>query len=308
MNKYQLEIFLTVAQTKQISSAAKLMHLSQPAVSAQIKALETHCSTPLFERTKQGVELTRAGEIMLRHTYKILAAFDELDQEIDQYLNIDSQNLKIGATQTIGNYALPCSLWTFKQKYPNSKISLEIRSLQTITQQLLDGKLDIAIVEKVSDSLNDSYRLTEKIFSSDEALIIYPGNTEWKERFEKVTSITDLISMPFIMPSEGLGLLELFTKELEDKNLSVADFNIVSELGSIEAIKSSVQAGLGFSICSRMAIQKELRQGTICEANISDLKMPISITLLYRTDGFMSVLGKRFIQFITTPEELQFCG
>lgn len=307
MNKNQLEVFVTVAQTKQISSAAKLLHLSQPAVSAQIKALETHYGASLFDRTKQGVEITPVGEIVMRHSLKILSDFYELDKEVDQFLNVDNQKLNIGATHTVGNYAIPCSLWTFKQKYPNAKIVLEVDSLQRILQMLAEGQLDIAVVEGIDYTRIYENKFVEKNTSSDEAIIIYPGQENWIEKFQNVRSLGDLQSIPFIMPKQGLGLIEPFVEELEKQNLSIDNFDVESELGSIGSIKSSVVAGLGYSICSRMAVQKELRLGSIKECSLPDFVIPINFKLVYRTDSFLSLLAKRFIQFITVPEELQYC-
>ncbi|OEF97675.1 LysR substrate-binding domain-containing protein [Desulfuribacillus alkaliarsenatis] len=307
MNKHQLEVFLTVAQTKQISSAAKLLHLSQPAVSSQIKAIENHYGASMFERTKQGVELTAPGKIAMKHALKILASYDEMDREIDQYLNIDNQKLIVGTTQTVGNYAIPCSIWTFKQKYPNAKIILEVDSLKSILQQLADGQIDIAVVEGMDYLKLYENRFIEKMTSSDEAIIIYPGQDAWTEQFETIDSLSELSKHPFIMPKKGLGLVEPFLDTLEKNDLSIDSFNIASELGSIGSIKSSVLAGLGYSISSRMAVQKELKHGTIRELAIPDFAAPMPFKLVYRNDSFLSLISKRFIQFITVPQELQYC-
>lgn len=306
MNKYQLEVFLIVAQTKKISSAAKLLHLTQPAVSTQIKALESFYKTSLFERTKQGVELTVAGEIIYGYAKKILANFEAAEREVDQLLNVDNQSLVIGATQTVGNYAIPCSIWTFKEKYPNSKISLEIDTLQSMLTKLADGHVDIAVLEGLDEStLGSGYVM--KNASSDEIILIYPGNDRWDSSFAQKESLQELTSYPFILPSPGLGLREAFSYQLLQHQMSLEDFSITSELGSIESIKNSVQAGFGFSICSRMAVQKELRQGTIKELSLEDVTMPITFKVVYRKEHFISVLAHRFIQFVAKPDELALC-
>lgn len=306
MNKYQLEVLLTVAQTKKISTAAKLLHLTQPAVSSQIKALENHYKTSLFDRNKQGVELTPAGEIVCKHAKKILASFEATEREIDQLLNVENQSLIIGATQTVGNYAVPCSIWTFREKYPKAKISLEIDNLQTIMTKLEDQLIDIAVVEGLSEE-NITSNYVMKNSSSDEIIIIYPGNDKWDESFAAKKSLPDLTNYPLILPTAGLGLLETFTKEVEKQGLTIDQFDVVSELGSIEAVKSSVQAGLGFSICSRMAVQKELRQDAIRELTIGEMSMPLNFDIVYKKNHFLSVLAHRFIQFIGKPEELALC-
>jgi DNA-binding transcriptional LysR family regulator len=306
MTNYQLEVFLTVVQVKKISTAAKLLHLTQPAVSSQIKSLENFFKASLFERTKYGVELTEPGQIVYKHAKKILASFEAMEREVDQYLNVANQYLIIGATQTVGNYAIPCSLWTFKQKYPTAKISLEIDNLQHILTQLADGQIDIAVIEGFSDSDNlDDF--TVKKASSDELIIIYPGTDDWNETMANISSLKLLTSIPLILPRAGLGLKEIFVKEAAEQNLSLEDFNTVSELGSIEAIKSAVQAGFGFSICSRMAVQKELRQDTIRELVIDGLVLPLTFKVVFKDDDFLSLLAHRFIRFIIIPDELALC-
>ncbi|MBS3977014.1 MAG: LysR family transcriptional regulator [Syntrophomonadaceae bacterium] len=305
MNKYQLEMFVMVVDTKKISTAAKLLNITQPAISAQIKALETYLNTQLLDRTKQGVSPTPRGEIMYRYARKILHLFDNMEREIDELLGLEDREVIIGATYTIGDYALPCSIWTFKEKYPKANISLEIGKYPDIIQKLFDNKIHLAVVEGLPQDLEQEINNLKIISSAaDEIIVIASPNSDFAK---KEISLDELRKAPLLLPTAGLGIREVFSQAISRFGLSLSDFNIATQLGSIEAIKSSVGAGMGISICSRMAVRKELRQEAIKEVEINDLKMPLSFNILYRQQGFLPAMAHRFIRFISVPEELEHC-
>lgn len=294
-----------VVDTKKISTAAKLLNITQPAISAQIKALETYLNTQLLERTKQGVSPTPPGEIMYRYARKILHLYDSMEREIDELLGLEDREVVIGATYTIGNYALPCSIWTFKEKYPKANISLDIGKYPEIIQKLFDNKIHLAVVEGPLQDLEQEHDNLKIISSSaDEIIVIASPNSDFAKG---VISLEELRKAPLLLPAAGLGIREVFTEAVSQLGLSLSDFNIATQLGSMEAIKSSVGAGMGISICSRMAVHKELRHETIVEVEMKDLQMPLSFNILYRQQGFLPAMAHRFIRFISMPEELTHC-
>ncbi|MGF7184669.1 DNA-binding transcriptional LysR family regulator [Desulfitispora alkaliphila] len=303
MNRNQLEVFLNVARTKKISSAAKLLHLTQPAVSTQIKALENYFQTPLFIRSKKGVELTEAGQVVQNYAKKILQNFDSMEQEVDYILGVENQKLTIGATETVGNYAIPCSIWTFRDKYPNAQISLKVGSLSEIVRDLEEGKIDLAVMETVTGVDTKEFNLKDA--SSDEIIVIRPKDDKYKH-LENIF-FEQLKEYPFILPAYGFGIRESLEFALEQGGLKEIDLNVISELGSLEAIKSSVKAGYALSICSKMAVQKELHDGDLVEVRLVDLVMPITFKVVYPESNFLSTIAHRFLRFIATPDELTLC-
>ncbi|NMA67799.1 MAG: LysR family transcriptional regulator, partial [Desulfitobacterium sp.] len=136
MDTYQLKIFIAVSKFQSISKAAKALHLSQPAVSTQIKNLEEYYKGQLFERTQQGVIPTKAGEVFYQYAQKILDLQDEMEQQLEIILQHENNQIIVGASTTIGNVSLPCSIYLFKEEYPEVNIRLEIANAEEILRKV----------------------------------------------------------------------------------------------------------------------------------------------------------------------------
>ncbi len=303
MNRYQLEMFIMVVDTKKISTAAKLLNISQPGLSSQIKTIESYYNAQLLARTKNGVEPTPAGQVFYRYAKKILSMYDVMEKEIDDLLGIQDQVVNIGATYTVGNYAIPCSIWTFKEKYPKVALQLEVSNTHDIINRLLSHKFHLAIVEGPVD-IPEEADLTCKLAANDEIVFIAPPTKDWENT--AMCSLADLVDVPLILPSPGSGVREVFDKSLLDAGMTVQDFRVVSQMSSIEAIKSAVEAGMGISLCTRMAVQKELRRNALWEIPVH-LSIPVQFRIFYHNNGYLPAMAQRFIRFIAGPEELSLC-
>jgi len=297
MNLPHFEMFCEVARVKSFSKAAKLLHLSQPAVSAQIHYLEDYYGMQLFNRSSSGVSLTAVGEMVYKYAKEILKLHDELENEIDSMLQSENQKLIIGASSTIGNSALPCGIWTFKEKYPQAQIKLEVHNAERILALLNDNQLNLALLENPISGLPDD--LVSQPISNDELLVIAPANPPWVDR----TTITleEIKTAPFIIREQGSGLRQIFEEAITSWGMKLSDLNIVTEMSSTSAIKSTVEAGLGLSICSRIATQKEIRTGTIHPLTIEGKSVKFSYQLVYKSEKSLNNIAKRFIRFILGP-------
>lgn len=303
MNLNQLELFCQVARVKSFSKAAKLLHMTQPAVSQQIQSLESYYGVKLFDRTSHGVTLTPAGEVVFNYARQLLDIHQQMERELDLVLGLEKEELIIGASSIIGNHALPCSIWEFQDKYPHVKIKLEIGSTREIIQKVLEQKVQIGMVEGCTN-LEIPGSLVKRTIASDEVVVIVPNKDFWVKK-EDIT-LEELMKQRFILAEKGSGLREALEHALESRGVKISQLNVVTEMSSFEGIKAAVSAGHAISFGPRRGIQKELRQGTIKALPIRDLPMEIEFCLLYIDNRFLNPVAKRFIRFIA-PETLEFC-
>lgn len=297
----QFDLFCQVARVKSFSKAAKLLHISQPAISAQIHSMEDFYGIKLFERNPHGVSLTAAGTVLFEYAKKILEMHEELERKLSTMSDERNQKLVIGATPTVGNHALACGIWTFKDKYPDLKINLEINNPQDIITKIYEKDVDLAIVECPVRSYKG---LTVKTVFTDELVAIVPNTADWSGK----TSVTfeELMQNRLILREEGSELHYILDEMLRPLSRSYTDLKPATTIGNPDAIRAAVGNGHGVSVSLRLTVQKELRHGNILALPIADINPRVEYNLAYRNDDLSSV-AKRFIRFITSPGELEVC-
>ncbi|WP_366922538.1 LysR family transcriptional regulator [Metallumcola ferriviriculae] len=297
----QLEIFCMVAQIKSFSKAAKLLYMTQPAVSNHIISMENYYGAKLFHRHSYGVSLTEVGDVVYKHSQKLLDLHDAMEKEIDKVLSKENRKLVVGASSTIGNYTLPCSIWAFKEKYPTVDISLEIGNSATIIKTVLNNQVNLAVVE---GPINHKDLEATDVFQ-DELILITPPKGKWLD-IQEIT-LTEIKKEPLIIREQGSGIRKLWEEFLQSNGLDLTDLQVVTEMGSIDAIKSAVESGLGVAIVSKLSVKKEIRRATLREVKIKDIVSDINFQIIYRPEKNQPTITKRFIRFLTVPEERSFC-
>lgn len=297
----QFDLFCQVARVKSFSKAAKLLHISQPAISAQVHSMEDYYGIKLFERTPHGVNLTAAGGVLFDYAKQILELHEELERKLTSMTDKKNQQLAIGATPTVGSHALACGIWTFKDKYPDLQIDLEISSPKEIIAKIFDRSIDVAIVEC---PVHDQKGLAVKTVFVDDLVAIVPNNKNWSGR----TSVTleELTKNRLILREEGSELHAILDEALKPLNMKFTDLKPRTTISNSNAIKAAVENGHGVSICLRLTVQKDVRHGSILALPIDGVDRQVEYSMIYREDDLSSV-AKRFIRFITSPGELEVC-
>jgi len=301
MNIYQFEIVSTVAEVKSFSKAGKLLHLTQPAISAQVQSIENYYGIQLFERTSQGVKLTKAGKIFYEYALKFLELHENMERCLQQASEQANKELVVGASSTIGNYALPCSIWTFKEKFPDINIRLEIANTREIINRVIQKTVDIGLV----DGPVQNKELVALDVVSGEIVLVVPNKGDWKKK-ESIT-LEEFCHISLILREEGSGLRQLLSESLRTVGLSLANLRIATEMNSQDAIKSAIEGGLWASVLPRLAVQKELRAGTLKTLAIVNFSMEVNYQVIYPVQGTLTPLAKRFIRFVSAPTERAFC-
>lgn len=243
---HQLRTFCAVVEKKSFTKAGEISKRVQSTVSAQISLLEKAYGEILLKRQQKGIVPTESGRILYNYAKRIIKLLDESKEKIFELQQIIKGDLVIGASTIPGTYILPRILKNFKKKYPEVDISLSISNSKDVIKKILEGILEIGCV---GEKWNDS-RLEFKNLAKDKIVLIVPPDHKWSNRAS--VSLEELKGEPFISREQGSG-----TRLTVERALKQHDFkkpNMVMEVNSTEAVKESVQAGLGISLVSEWAV------------------------------------------------------
>ena len=288
MNFNQLRIFYSVAKNNSVTVAAKELLLTQPAVSIQIHLLEENYGVKFFNRSGRGIKITEEGELLLSYAEKIFNLSDETDEALRQITCLERGKLKIGSSMTIGAYYLPQLFEIFKLQYPNIGIQMDTGNSHEVIKRILSFQNDLGFIGADYSDKN----LVVIPFITERLVLITPPDHELI--YKKVISFKDLSGQKMIMREKGSGTRELIENELVNRKVST---ETVMELGSNEAIKQAVEAGLGVSIISSNVVKLEDKQGRIKILRFSNNRDIIRrFYIIYHKDKYLSDLLKTFLR------------
>lgn len=295
MKLEHLTTFLTAAEELNFTHAARRLHLSQSAVSQQIRELEDDLGVSLFERRGRGLLLTPAGE-RLRAMAKPLMRDVRLAREaLGEFKAIPQGVLRVGASNTPGIYLLPYALGEFARLYPGVRVSLRVADGPAIVRALQDGELDLALLE--DDPAPGRMPGWEHVRLLEDELALIAGPTHpWAGRRD--LTLADLEQHPLIFRQETSptrrAILDHIAKAGLDPQRLITHF----ELGNTEAIKRAVMAGLGVGWVSRYACALERKAGWLVEVPVAGLRISRPLWLLMPPADRTLVHQKRFADLL----------
>jgi DNA-binding transcriptional LysR family regulator len=267
----RLQVFHTVARLLSFTKAAETLHMTQPAVTFQVRQLEEYFDTRLFDRTHNRISLTDAGSLVYSYAIKIFELYDEMVNSVQEMTGEIGGALTIGASTTIAEYMLPALLGDFKAKYPEVNIHLKVSNTDGIVSMVENNIIDLGVVEAPVGNKN---LVVEGCGPDQLVAIVQPGHPE---AGRKSLKYTDLLKYRFICREEGSGTREVINEWLKSSSSNKEELNISMELGSPEAVKGAVEAGMGISVVSSVTVQKELKLGTLVAINLEPaLERPFS--------------------------------
>lgn len=245
----QLAVFIAVAEHQSFSQAAKQLHMTQSAVSQHIKSFEKDIGATLLERTNKYVRLNQAGEVVYQHALEITNLYGRMQRIVDDLTNHAAGPLKIGASYTFGEYALPPLIARLHQLYPEIEPEVTIGNTAHIVELVKNNQLDIGIVE---GHVKESRALTIEAFAEDEMVVVGAADSQ--------TDFTDLAEQLWVCREPGSGTRE--AAEVVFRQLGIMPDRMLT-FSSTQAIKQAVESGLGLTILSKLAIQKEIEYRTL---------------------------------------------
>jgi DNA-binding transcriptional LysR family regulator len=258
----RLQVFHTVARLLSFTKAAESLHMTQPAVTFQVRQLEEHFNTRLFDRTHNRISLTEAGRNVYAYADRIFQLYSEMENAVREITGEISGAVTIGASTTIAEYMLPTLLGDFKERYPEVTIHLKVSNSEGIVSMVENNAIDLGVVESPVGNKN----LVVETCKRDQLVAIVPPNHPLAN--QEKTTFSSLLEYPFICREEGSGTREVINDYLGHQAECTLGLKVAMELGSPEAVKGAVEAGMGVSVVSRATIQKELRLGTLVAINL----------------------------------------
>jgi DNA-binding transcriptional LysR family regulator len=251
-----------------------------------LQELESNLKTKFFERRNKKLILNENGRLLLEKSSLLLKEFEELENSFLE--NGVSGRLRIGASQTIGDYIMPRLIYAFMQKYPESKCELIVANTKDIIEMIDNGELDIGFVE----GLVHGQKLETKQWMDDELLIVASDKEMFKKDEYKLEEIS---SFKWILREKGSGTRAIFEEGLSE---GFDKLNIFLTLGHNEAIKKIVEQSDSLTCLSRLAVQKELDSGALFEIKIKNFVFKRKLLRLLHKEKYQSKLLKSFMEFV----------
>jgi DNA-binding transcriptional LysR family regulator len=269
LNLHLLRIFTTVVEQHGFSRAATVLYISQPAVSKSVQELENQLGVLLIDRSQRRLVLTEAGMILFEHAQRLFAVERAAEAALEQLHGLERGHLSIGASQTIGTYLLPPLLGLFHQRYPGVQLSLEIENTQRVIDDLRTKPLDLAFVEGPASDPD----LVITTWRTDRLVVIAPPDHPLSARR---VSLEQVNHYPYVQRESGSGTRDIVEQALFQRGLKL---NVALELGSNQAVKQAVIAGLGISIVSEATLDLEHNAGILAVIEPYDfyLSRPLSL-------------------------------
>jgi DNA-binding transcriptional LysR family regulator len=254
----QLQSFLAVAREGSVSGAAEKLYVTQPSISAAVSALSRELEVDLTERVGRGIGLTAAGEAFRPYAADVLGLIEQGKQAAREAADSSMRSLRLVAVATAAEYVVPALLRAFHRLHPEITLSLEVANRASVFERVLEHEVDVAIAGRPPDD----ERIAGLAFLKNEiALIVAPDDQLAGARPVKPEQLADRV---WLMREHGSGTRQLVAEFLGDRDLRPQTLT----LGSNGAIKEAVRLGLGVSLQSRVAVEHELRVGTLGELTV----------------------------------------
>ncbi len=287
----KLETFLVVVKEKSFSKASAKLGISQPAVTQQMKAIEEYLDSPIVERKKNGIKLTKEGEDFYRIVNKLSKAIENAEKDVFKIINKEF-TFKIGATFTIGHYIIPRHVEYIKDLIKNN-VYISIDKTQRIIDLLEDKKIDIALI----DIPLHQEGITTREWIEDELVIF--SNQQIPNLIEK----EDLYKFNWICRDEGSPTRQIITEAFEEIDVDCSSFNVKGIVDNSTLAKETISHCIfknrpTVSIISRSAILKELKEGTLYEGRLKDIQLKRKLYIAYHRERRKDVFLEKVAKFL----------
>ncbi|HXG15562.1 MAG TPA: selenium metabolism-associated LysR family transcriptional regulator [Calidithermus sp.] len=292
MDLRRLEVFAKVAELGSFSRAAEALFLTQPTVSEHVRALETELGLTLLDRLGRGAVPTPAGQVLLGYARRILALSHEARQAIEQFRGRLSGQLAVGGSTIPGEYVLPVLIGRFRVRYPEAVVNLTVGSSRQVSDWVEEGRVEVGVV-----GARPSHRsLQARELMADELVLVVPADHPWAA--VGTVTLAEVKGQPLVVRERGSGSRDALERALGEAGTDLSGFRVVGEMGSTQAIKQAVRAGVGLALISRRAVADECRAGLVSCVKVTDLRVARSFFLVTHRDRTRSPLAQAFVEFV----------
>ncbi|MBU0516041.1 MAG: LysR family transcriptional regulator [Proteobacteria bacterium] len=294
MDLKRLEVFVKVVEHKSFSRAAEEVLLSQPTISGHIKYLEETLAVQLLDRLGREVTPTRAGLILYDHARVLLAHRDRAVMAIDEFVGQMRGELVCGGSTIPGQYLLPALLGRFRESYPEVMVRLVIGDTDAVIDGVARGELETGVV----GAPVDDDRLASAPLGRDELVLVVPPGHSWANR--EAVDPTELPGQPFLQREVGSGTRRSVERALREAGVNVSALDVVAQLGSTEAVRQGVKAGLGLAMVSKLAVAEDAQRGALFIVPVRGVDLRRRFYNVWHLHRACSPLCRAWLEFVTS--------
>jgi DNA-binding transcriptional LysR family regulator len=280
IENFKLKVFRVVADNLNYRRAADELHITQPAVTAQIRSLEQSLGIALFDRTGRETSLTLAGKTLLQYVRQIEAVANDAIAALATFGGLEGVELSIGASHTIADYLLPVLLPQLLREWPKIKIHVTSGSTNDVLQALTLHQIGVGLIEAPAHRPD----LKVEAFGEDELTLIVKPDHRWAKR--PLVRASELVSEPILLREAGSGMRHFVEEYLEQNGILRQQLHTFLDMNSNEGIIAAVEVGLGIGFVPRLALEKALRLGTVKAIQLDNgpIERELSVALLNGPD------------------------
>lgn len=289
VNLNQFRAFYLTAREGSVTRAADLLHVTQPAVTMQLKALQEDVGVKLLAKYGKNIRLTDAGRAMFEYARQVFSVVEEMEGVLRGYAHVTQGSLTLGTTRSFARHLMPGLLSVFQEKHPKVKVMLAEGNSREIADGLVRFKYDLGIIGRIP--MDD--RLRAAPFSQEEFCLVVPVDHPLAARAE--VSLDELSDEPIIIREQGSGSRHAIVSLLESHQFEPS---FVLEAGSVEFIKEYVIKGRGISFLYRPEIEREARQGLLKTLPIKEGPLFVQTDIVFPRDAVLSPPAQAFLDII----------
>ncbi|GAB2661248.1 LysR family transcriptional regulator [Vibrio panuliri] len=286
MDSKHLKHFVTVADFGHFTQAAAALHIAQPALSISIKKFEQQLGMTLFRRSERKVELTDEGKVLYKHAKRVLQQIDDAKLAMDELKGLEKGEVRLGAPSMMGSYFFPQVLMAFKSRYPNLKLTLVEAGISTIRKMLLNGELDIGVINQNADLPDDLE--TDHLLRSEMVAVV---GKEHPFAEKDSVSFAEFFAQDLVMFKDGYFHRDYLEEQARQHQL---ELDCSFETNLLPLILSIVRR--------EFAITALLELVTQHEADIVGIPfehpVKMELALAWRKGGYLSIAERTFIEFV----------
>lgn len=282
---HQLRIFVKVSEFQSITKAAEELHLTQPAISIQLKKLQDQFDLPITEVVGRQLYVTDFGEEIVKRSVRILEEADEIKYTVDQYKGLLTGKIKIASVST-GKYVIPYFLKLFMDKHPGIEISIDVSNKGKVVKGIVENSADFSLVSVVPEDI----KLTTVPLLENRLYLIGAGNIN-----HKISRPKDLEKVTLVYREKGSATRKAMEQYLDDHQISRGKS---MELVSNEAVKQAIFAGLGYSIMPLIGLRNALATKSVKVVPLKELPIITEWNLVYPQGKRMTPAQQALIDHI----------
>lgn len=284
----QLRVFESVARNLSYTKASQELHLSQPAVSMQVRQLEDEVGLPLFEKLRKQISLTEAGRELYHYSRSIDRALQEMEEVVEALKGVSRGRLSVAVASTV-NYFAPRLLAAFHQRFPGIGLHLDVTNRERLVQQLQANSVDLVLMGQPPDGVD----VESEAFMENPLVVVAPSGHPLAGA--RRVGLPRLSEEVFVMREPGSGTRQAMERFFTEHGASIRHG---MQMTRNEAIKQAVRAGLGLSVVSLHTVELELETERLVILDVEGFPIERQWHLVYRRGRRLSPAARAFRQFV----------